>query len=191
MAQPAEDRYLKQLGKMQRPIPGSSLTNNPEEPLPFEGAPQFTKKKDALEEIFGNMIRPEVYPSVMEALAQGSTIMELTQVLLFEGFRQGKWNPDVFLMLIEPTAYIIMALAERADIDYKVDNEVEDEDPTTEVDRKFDQLSKKIKKGKVKAGVIPKEIEKQIEELPEDNLLDADKVAPVVEVSEDSLLTEV
>lgn len=183
----AEDRYMKQLSKMQRPIPGSSLTNDPESPLPFERAPEFVNKKAALEAIFSNLIRAEVYSKVMEALIKGSTVMEITQVLLFEGFRQGKWNPDLFLMLIEPTAYMIMALAERADIEYKIDNEEEEEEEDSAINKKFSELSKKIKPSKITSGVIPKEIQKQIDQLPVESLLAPEEVP--IQKKEKSLLT--
>ena len=39
-------------GGSDRPIPGESLTNDPESPAPFEGPPQFSQKEDALEYLF-------------------------------------------------------------------------------------------------------------------------------------------
>jgi hypothetical protein len=164
------EAYIKQLGKMQRPIPGQSLTNDPNNPLPFEGPPEFTKKKDALENLFENMIREDIYPKMMKQLMEGTTIMDMTQVLLFEGFRQGKWNPDLLLMLIEPTAYMIMALAERADVDFEIDSEPPDEDDDTVLEEKFEKLAKKVGK-KPKAGMLPKDIEVQIANLPVESLL--------------------
>jgi hypothetical protein len=174
----ANEKYIKELGKMRRPIPGSSLTNDPKNPLPFEGPPEFTKKKDALESLFENMISEENYPLMMKALMEGTPVMDMTQVLLFEGFRQGKWNPDLLLMLIEPTAYLIMALAERGGIDFIVDGEPPDEDDDTVLEEKFERLAKKVG-NKPKAGVLPKEITKQIDELPVESLLAKPKEAPV------------
>ena len=112
--------------------------------------------------------------------------MEITQVLLFDGFRQGKWNPDLFLMLIEPTAYMIMALAERADIEYKIDNEEEEEEEDSAINKKFSELSKKIKPSKITSGVIPKEIQKQIDQLPVESLLAPEEVP--IQKKEKSLL---
>lgn len=181
-----DEAYIEHLGKMERPIPGSSMTNDPESPLPFEKAPKFTNKREALEEIFANMTRPEVYSVMMDSILQGTTVMEITQVLLMEGFRQGQWNPDLFLMLIEPTAYMVMALAERADIDYDVDREgddLDDEDMGDDIEEKFDRISKKLG-SKSKPGVLPKEIEKKIEEMPLPSLLSEGEP----EVSEESLI---
>lgn len=59
--------------------------------------------------------------------------MEIVQVLLMQGFQDGLYNPDMMLMLAEPLAYMIAALAERAGVDFTVMND-EDEKPTTEED---------------------------------------------------------
>ena len=54
--------------------------------------------------------------------------MELTRLVLFKGFTEGKWNADLFLLLVEPTAYMIMGILERAGVnDYIVMND-DDED---------------------------------------------------------------
>ena len=110
---------------------------------------------------------------IMQSVASGTPVMELVQLVLFDGFQKGKWNPDLMLMLAEPLAYIIIALAERADIDviiYREENE--DEDADEEMlgvkfeAKRIEKLKKAAQAGKVPAGVIPKEILEQIEELP-------------------------
>jgi hypothetical protein len=161
-----DERYLKHQGKMARPIPGMSLTNDPESPAPFEGPPEFTKKKDALEAIFSGLIEETTYTQLIEALANGIPVISVVQVLLYEGFKQGKWNPDLFLLLIEPTAYIIMALAERAGVDFVIDNEDDDEEGgvESELKNKFEKVQKTLKKST--PGMVPKEIEEKIEKLP-------------------------
>ena len=171
---------------MEAPIPGQSLTNDPNNPQPYERPPEFTKKKDALEAIFSNMVAEDVYVPMMQAILEGTTVMEMTQVLLFEGFRQGKWNPDLFIMLVEPTAYIIMALAERADIDYEIDREGQEPEADSVISEKFDKIGDKIQKGQVKDGIIPDEIEEKIEQLPVDSLIA--KPEPEAEVVEEESL---
>jgi len=164
------EKYIKYLGKMKRPIPGQSLTNDPNNPLPFEGAPEFTKKKDALEEIFTNMTREDIYVPMLEAVGKGTPIMDMTQMVLYEGFKQGKWNPDLFLMLVEPTAYMIMALSERAGVDYVIDREG-GEEPETKMEQKVQEISSGLKTGKVQKGDLPADIEKKIENMPTESLV--------------------
>ena len=44
-------------------------------------------------------------------------------MLLTLGFQAGKWNPDLMLMLIEPTIYMLLAIAEQIGIDPVLDRE--------------------------------------------------------------------
>lgn len=169
-----DQQYLDQLSKMKRPVPGSSLTNDADNPLPFERPPNFTKKKDALEDLFQRMTRPGRYENIIESVARGTTITEMSQVILMEGFRRGKWNPDLFLMLIEPTMYMIMALCERAGVSYKVDREGDpsSEDIKGQLDKKVSEIKGSIKSSKLKSGVLPKSIEDAIETLPAEHISD-------------------
>lgn len=188
-----DERYMKQLGKMARPVPGSSMTNDPQNPLPFEGPPEFTNKKDAIEEIFQNMTKEDVYVPMIEALERGTSVMDITQVVLFEGFRQGKWNPDMLMLLAEPTAYMAMALAERAGVDAEVDYEPQEGQKEakelTQLETNLNKVKSKMS-GKVPTGVLPSEIEKKIEEMPQTESLLSRKPPeqPAPEQMEDSLL---
>lgn len=183
-----DERYLKHQGKMARPIPGMSLTNDPESPAPFEGPPEFTKKKDALEAIFSGLIEENTYVQLIEALSNGIPVINVVQVILYEGFKQGKWNPDLFLLLIEPTAYIIMALAERAGVDVVVDNEDDEEEGAeSELKNKFERVQKTLSKGK--QGAVPKEIEQKIEAMPKAESLLSRRTPAKPEQNVDSIIT--
>jgi len=170
----AEEAVIQYMAQGKRPIPGQSLTRDPDSPAPYEQAPEFTNVHKAVEYLFGNIIDEKSYVPVMQALANDTPIMDLVQVVLFEGFQKGKWNPDLMLMLVEPMAYILIALAERADIDVIIyDGEAADEDEEEEVlgvkfdNERLEGLKKAAQIGKVPAGVIPPELLKQIETLPE------------------------
>ena len=82
------------------------------------------KKKTIIEE--------ETYIPLMQAIADGYPLMDVTQAILFKGFSEGKWNPDLFVLLAEPTAYMLMALAERADIDFVINRGEEEDDDEEE-----------------------------------------------------------
>ena len=112
-----EPGYIKHLAAGPRPIPGQSLTADPDNPRPFEQPPEYVSIHEAAEFIFGNLIQKENYIGVMEELMDGRSVMELTQVTLFAGFYKGLWNPDLMLLLLEPVAYMVLALAERAGIE--------------------------------------------------------------------------
>lgn len=156
-----------------RPIPGQSLTNDPNNPAPFERPPKYASVHEASEFIFSRMILEENYVPSMQALSDGVSLMELTQTLLFTGFSEGFWNPDLMLMLIEPVAYMYLALAERAGIDPIIyigeDEEEEAEEEFLGISKentKLQKLQRNLKGGNIPSGIIPTEMEKKIEELP-------------------------
>jgi|TARA_R110000796_G_scaffold70791_1_gene160725 hypothetical protein len=172
-----------------RPIPGQSLTNNPDEPRPFEGAPQFTNFKEALDFTAAELLLEENYTPMVLAIADGVPITDLAMQMGYVGFREGKWNPDLLMMLMEPFMYLLMALAEKAGIEYRIDDEDDDDDDTEE--SILEERAKNIaelakanleKTGGVPAGALPSNILQEIEalEMPKESLL-AKTEEPVVE----------
>ena len=60
-------------------------------------------------------------------ISEGVPLDEIAQVLLYKGYTEGKYTPDMMLMLAEPTIYLLIAIADYAEIkDYVLYNE-EDE----------------------------------------------------------------
>jgi len=118
--------------EMRRPIPGESLTSDPEKPWPWEKPPQFTDQRDALDYYFELFTSEDVFEDLMDLLEDGVAVMDIVQIFLTKGVQEGLFNPDMMLLLAEPVAYILMSLAERQGIDFEI---VEDEDevPTTQV----------------------------------------------------------
>lgn len=178
----------KEMAKFQRPIPGQSLTNDPENPAAYERPPQFTNAKQAQEWIFSNLIQEETYVPMMSLLDSGeASIMELTQNLLYQGFRAGKWNPDMMLLLAEPTAYMFMALAERAEIDFRIDDEPDEDEDSTDISSFKEAIASKAPESKkVPQGALPKEIEDKIDEAPTSLLAPQTQSEPAGEVLNDN-----
>ncbi len=150
-----------------RPIPGQSLTNNPDEPRPFEGAPEFTNFKEALDYIVGELLQEEVMIPIVSSIGQDIPISDVATQMLYVGFRSGKWNPDLLMMLIEPVIYVLMALCEKAGVDYKLygEEELEDTDEDKDEIRNLKQknlaAAAKDKVGnitKVPTGALPQDI---------------------------------
>ena len=106
-----------------KPIPGQSLTNDPDNPYPWESPPEFVNVNAAIDSIVMNMLGDEEkLANIIEVLASGEIpIAGIAQIILEDGFRKGKYNPDLMLLLAEPLMVILMALAERAGIrDYEI-----------------------------------------------------------------------
>ena len=161
-----------------RPIPGQSLTTDPENPAPYEQSPEYTSIHEASEEIFSGLIDEQTYKELMGLLADDVPVMDIVQTLLFAGFKEGKWNPDLMLMLVEPVAYMLLALAERAGIDPKIyqgEEEDEAEERVFGVELNSEKLSR-IKKlaalGKTPSSAITEEMVETIEKLPMPSLME-------------------
>ena len=157
-----------------KPIPGQSLTNDPDQRYPWENPPEYTEYKQALNFIADQLLDKEVYVPMMKGIGAGVPITDITLQMLQAGFEQGKWNPDLLMMLIEPTVYTLMALAEKANIQYRINgDEEEDMDEDDEKDiqmMKQKNLQELVKtkvsqESKVPSGVVPREILQQIDNM--------------------------
>ena len=188
------EEYLKLVAGGGRPIPGQSLTTNPDDPQPYERPPQYTSVHEASEDIFSKLIEEETYKQLIIVLGDGMPVMDIVQTMLFTGFSEGKWNPDLMLMLVEPVAYMILALAERAGLDpiiYREEDEDEAEDRqvfgATLEKEKLDNVQKLAQIGKTpSSGVTPQMIQ-TIQELPVPQV-DSLMARPEAPEASDSLL---
>ena len=178
---------VEAFAKAGKPIPGQSLTSNPDEPRPFESPPEFTNFKEALDYTVGELLEEEAYMSIVGAIGDGVPIVDLVMQITYVGFREGKWNPDLMMMLVEPLIYTLMALAEKADIEYRIDSDDDDDD-----DSLFEEKAKNIadvaaaklkEKNIVPSGIIPSDIMQQIEatEVPEGLLAKPEQAGEVME----------
>ena len=173
--QQLEQEGLEVLGQMQRPIPGQSLTNSPDTPYPWEQPTEFTEIQPAIESMFINLTEDDAYGALVDIIDSDNTIAEAAQIILFAGFEEGLWNPDLMTLLIEPTMYLIMALVERAGrVEYKIDrdpDELDEEEKAEEItamEKLLSQTAIQAEEDKVsgvKSGVLPTEIEKKLKEI--------------------------
>jgi|TARA_R110000787_G_scaffold264226_1_gene370144 hypothetical protein len=173
MNQELNQDYVDHLSNMDRPMPGSSLTNDPDQPFPFEKAPEYTNVGEACEYIFETLIEEETYIPLMGAIAEGYPLMDITKGLLFKGFSEGKWNPDLLMILAEPLAYMLMALAERADIDFVIyRGEEEDAAENEELlgikydEKKMKELRKARQTKEIPEAAIPAQVLARLDEAP-------------------------
>ena len=176
---------------LNKSIPGQGLTNDPDNPYPWEKSPEFVELDESLRYLLEIITSKEAYVSLIDMMDDGTPLMEITQVLLFQGFTEGKWNPDLMMILAEPLCYMLLALAERADIDpviYNGEDDDEDENPemfNVEMQKdKFEKLSAAARKKTIPAGVIPLDIQEEIQNIEVSSLL----AQPEEVVKDDSLL---
>jgi len=159
-----EELYNAERSKMGRSIPGQSLTNDPANPAPYEKAPEITNVHEGTEYLFDFITEETVYASLMTGIDKGVPVMSIVQVILFNEFQKGKWNPDLMLMLAEPCAYILIALAERLDLDIIIDNDEEEGDVfgVDMEEKKLEQLRNSV----IPQGFITEEMAGEMESLP-------------------------
>ena len=98
------------------PVPGQSLTDEPGN-YPWEHAPQFATVEDASHSIWNGMHKEETMEKVIVLLDAGLTVEEITKVIVFAGFVEGKFTPDVGLLLTPIVAKMIMAIGKKAGIE--------------------------------------------------------------------------
>ena len=130
---------------------------------------------------------------MMAAIADGVPITDLAMQIGYVGFREGKFNPDLMMMLMEPLMYLLMALAEKAGIEYRIDDEDDDEDDDSLFEEKAKNIADTVKQnvntGKIPSGVLPTNIVEQIEEIqiPEQSLLSKTQEEPQPEMQQNLL----
>jgi len=165
---------LAALANPNRAIPGQSLTNSPENKHHWEQSPEFTTVKAALEDLVTEMLEEDIYVELVSSVGQGIPISDVVMQLLYTGFTEGKWNPDLFMLLIEPLMYIIMALCEKADIEYIIyrGEEEDEEEIDSEEASQFETLkglTKEKVQDKISEEAVPGSILEKLEsfEVPE------------------------
>lgn len=159
------------------PIPGMSLTMDPDNPMPHDRPPEFTNLHKALNYIFENAIEEENYSQFIKLMADGFPLMEIVQTVLFSGFYEGKWNFALMQLLIEPTAYIFLALCERADIDPTffrddLDDELDEEETIgmSFAEEKGRQVQVDMQQNKKAMPSVDKQMQAQIDAIPQEQI---------------------
>jgi len=117
-----------------RPVPGQSLTNSPQEPYNWERPPEFTDQEEAMRAVYLELTEQTTLRKLVEIIDDGVALDEIAQVILYKGYRSGKFNPDMVMLLAEPTIYLLIAIADYADIkDYVLYEGEEEDDPDTQI----------------------------------------------------------
>ena len=157
------DEEFRNFGmRTNRPIPGQSLTSNPETAQSWETPPEFTTKDEALTHFLTLFQDEERYQAIIESLEEGLPVMDLVEMFLTQSFQEGEINPDLMIMLAEPLAFMIMALGERAGVEVKIVDDPDEYDEDDEVS-KFRKLMGTIKEPKDDDEDFP--IEEKLDEM--------------------------
>lgn len=177
------------------PIPGSSLTSDPDDPAPYEQPPEYVNVHEASEWLFSELIEEDRYDQLITALHEGIPVADVAQVILFSGFTQGKWDVNLMTLMIEPAMYIIMALAERAGVDFILhrdeDSEEDENDALTlgaELSKTRLENIKKFKEMQMSLPFLSEESQKRLDTIQPADVVNGDANVEMEEEPVESLL---
>jgi len=115
------------------PVPGESLTASPDTPRAWERPPEYTDQDEAMMAVYMELTNGPTLRELVKIIDEGIPLDEIAQVVLYKGYTEGKFTPDMMLMLAEPTIYLLIAIADYADINDYVLYDGEEDDPDTEI----------------------------------------------------------
>ena len=136
MAEKLQQNQFDEVGvnPFNAPIPGESLTSSPDAPKAWERPPEYTDQEEAMRAVYMELTEDESLRKLVEIIDDGVALDEIAQVILYKGYKAGKFNPDMVLLLAEPTIYLLIAIADYADIkDYVLYEGEEEDDPDTQI----------------------------------------------------------
>ena len=93
---------------------------------------KYATVEDASMQVWEGLHKEETMEKVIVLLDAGLTVEEITKVIVFAGFVEGKFTPDVGLLLTPIVAKMIMAIGKNAGIE-KININVPKQDDTKEL----------------------------------------------------------
>ena len=91
------------------PVPGQGLTDKPGN-YPWEHPPQYTDTMEASEYIWDKLTHPSFVKQVIAMLDAGIPVEAIARIVVFAGFTEGKWTPDVGFMLAETVVKMVATI---------------------------------------------------------------------------------
>ena len=152
------------------PTPGESLTKNPEERFAWEQPSEYTEVRPFMEDLFLQLTEDkDRYVKLLVSFLQQVSIADTTQMLLYTSWRAGKINTDLMLLLIEPVMYLLIAMAEQAEIEPVIYDEEDVDEPSQEDADLYVEESQKIaemKPEKIRKSSVEPSLLARVEDLP-------------------------
>ena len=97
------------------PIPGQSLTDTPGN-YPWEHSPNVTRVEDAMMYLTERFTEEENAQNLVSMLKAGVPVEAIARVVLFAGFTEGKFTPDVGFMLAETVMKMVATIGFTGDV---------------------------------------------------------------------------
>ena len=98
--------------------PGHSLTQDNSR-WAWGKPPNITNPEQALEQAINALKQERIQLEMMKLLVGGASIEMIVEGYLFQAFQEGKFTPDVGLLIKAPLAFYIASIAEEGNIPYR------------------------------------------------------------------------
>jgi len=106
----------RQQNPFDTPVPGQSLTDTPKR-WAWENPPRFVNSEKAAQFIWGKLHKKETASKVIILLEAGVSVESLTKVLVFSGFIEGAYTPDVAFLITPIIEKMILAMGKAAKVE--------------------------------------------------------------------------
>tara|TARA_R100001509_G_scaffold55373_1_gene30533 strand:- start:160 stop:669 length:510 start_codon:yes stop_codon:yes gene_type:complete len=97
------------------PVPGQSLTDTPGN-YPWEHPAQFVDPEEASEYIWDRLHADDFAEQVVAMLDAKIPVEAIARVILFGGFLEGKFSPDVAFLITKPVMQMITVIGATAGV---------------------------------------------------------------------------
>ena len=153
------DKDFYRIGtSFKRAIPGSSLTRSPEDAYTWEQPPVISSSRADSVFFFSKLMEPKVYNAVLDSVEEGTPLMDIAQMLMYQAFVDGIINPDLMMIMVEQVVYMLAAMCELQNVDFIIQ---EDDEDDIEEEITSELINSYFTKENIE---IPEEITKQLEE---------------------------
>lgn len=119
MQMPPPKPNLPGMHPMNAPTPGQSLTKEPGNSV-WEHPPKYTDVHSAVSFVFDQLVKPKNTYQMLAMLEKGVTVEQILRLILFAGFSEGKWTPDLAMLMARPVMMVIAGIAHRAGVKGKL-----------------------------------------------------------------------
>ena len=147
------------------PVPGQSLTDEPGN-YPWEHPAQYVTADGAADHLWNKMSEPEFAEQIIAMLDAGVPVEAIARTVLFGGFLNGKFSPDVAFIIAEPVMKMIATIgviAEVKDIKMSMDDITNKKEIRSAVrlNVEANKIAKDIKQEVKQKGIMAKPEETQ------------------------------
>ena len=93
------------------PIPGQAVPGDPGSKT-WEQPPRYPKYEDALDTTMERLFEPKNAEKIVTMLEAGVPVEGIARTIVFSGFMEGQYTPDVGFMMAQPVFEAIMTLGD-------------------------------------------------------------------------------